>query len=162
MCPERTESRWIGCLTEAIWTTKIQIKYVDTKNQLPDMLTKGTLTRDDWNHLLRLFNVLDLSMFSCSHFRPIENHPKPCRRGLMHERKPGEELVVAKSKPTLSLVSRSVNRSPMLDSGVPYSTEKYGMQSRTSDPSGIEKLIARDVKEMNEDAASSSQVWHQK
>ena len=31
---------------------KIQIKYVDTKNQLADILTKGNLTRDEWNHLL--------------------------------------------------------------------------------------------------------------
>ena len=32
---------------------KIHIKYVDTKNQLADMLTKESLTRDEWNHLLR-------------------------------------------------------------------------------------------------------------
>ena len=36
---------------------KMQIKYVDTKNQLADMLTKGNLTRDEWNHLFRLFNI---------------------------------------------------------------------------------------------------------
>ena len=29
---------------------KIQIKYIDTKNQLADMLTKGCFTRDEWNH----------------------------------------------------------------------------------------------------------------
>ena len=32
--------------------SKIQIKYIDTKNQLADMLTKGNFTRDEWNHLL--------------------------------------------------------------------------------------------------------------
>ena len=32
---------------------KIQIKNVDTKNQLADMLTKGNFIRDEWNHLLR-------------------------------------------------------------------------------------------------------------
>ena len=31
---------------------KIQIKYIDTKNQLADMLTKGYFTRDEWNHML--------------------------------------------------------------------------------------------------------------
>ena len=31
---------------------KIQIKYIDTKNQLADILTKGNFTRDEWNHLL--------------------------------------------------------------------------------------------------------------
>ena len=36
---------------------KIQIKYIDTKNQLADMLTKGNFTRDEWNHLLCLFNI---------------------------------------------------------------------------------------------------------
>ena len=29
--------------------SKIQIKCVDTKNQLADMLTKGSFTRDEWN-----------------------------------------------------------------------------------------------------------------
>ena len=38
--------------------TKIQIKYIDTKNQLADMLTKGNFTRDEWNHLLSLFNIV--------------------------------------------------------------------------------------------------------
>ena len=33
--------------------SKIQIKYVDTKNQLADLLTKGSFTRDEWKHLLR-------------------------------------------------------------------------------------------------------------
>ena len=31
---------------------KIQIKYIDTKNQLTDILTKWNFTRDEWNHLL--------------------------------------------------------------------------------------------------------------
>ena len=37
--------------------TKIQIKYIDTKNQLADILTKGNFTRDEWNRLLCLFNI---------------------------------------------------------------------------------------------------------
>ena len=36
---------------------KIQIKYIDTKNQLAHMLTKGNFTRDEWNHLLCLFDM---------------------------------------------------------------------------------------------------------
>ena len=47
---------------------RIQIKYVDTTNQLADILTKGSFTRDEWNHLIHLLNIMDLSMFSCSHF----------------------------------------------------------------------------------------------
>ena len=32
--------------------SKIQIRYIDTKKQLADILTKGNFTRDEWNHLL--------------------------------------------------------------------------------------------------------------
>ena len=39
---------------------------VDTKNPLADMLTKRSCTRDEWNHLLRLLNIMNVSMFSCS------------------------------------------------------------------------------------------------
>ena len=42
---------------------KIQIKYIDTKNQLADMLTKGNFTRDEWNHLLCLFNISHFSSY---------------------------------------------------------------------------------------------------
>ena len=45
---------------------KIQIKYIDTKNQLPDILTKGNFTRDEWNHLLCLFNISHFSSTVCS------------------------------------------------------------------------------------------------
>ena len=44
---------------------KIQIKYIDTKNQLADMLTKGNFTRDEWNHLLCLFNISHFSSINC-------------------------------------------------------------------------------------------------
>ena len=49
---------------------KIQIKCIDTKNQLADMLTKGNFTRDEWNHLLCLFNIsLFSSINSFNHVR---------------------------------------------------------------------------------------------
>ena len=41
---------------------KIHIKYIDTKNQLADILTKGNFTCDEWNHLLCLFNILPFSV----------------------------------------------------------------------------------------------------
>ena len=44
---------------------KIQIKYIDTKNQLADILTKGNFTRDEWNLLLCLCNI--------SHFSSINS-----------------------------------------------------------------------------------------
>ena len=45
---------------------KIQIKYIDTKNQLADILTKGSFTRDEWNHMLCLFNISHFSPTVCS------------------------------------------------------------------------------------------------
>ena len=45
---------------------KIQIKYIDTKNQLADILTKGNFTRDEWNHLLSLFNISYFSSTACT------------------------------------------------------------------------------------------------
>ena len=37
--------------------SKIQIRCIDTKRQLADILTKGNFTRDEWNNLLHLFNI---------------------------------------------------------------------------------------------------------
>ena len=40
---------------------KIQIKYIDTKNKLADILTPGNFTRDKWNYLLCFFNISHFS-----------------------------------------------------------------------------------------------------
>ena len=47
---------------------EIQIKYVDFKNQLANILIKSSFTRDEWHHLLRYWNIMFFSMFFCSHF----------------------------------------------------------------------------------------------
>ena len=80
---------------------KIQIKYIDTKNQLADILTKGNLTRDEWNHLLCLFNISDFSSANC-----LEVMSKRTQNDA------GEERVTAKSKPMMNLVSRCSERTP--------------------------------------------------
>ena len=65
----RTHRVALGWLFDRIYLDpQIQIKFVVNKNQHADMLTKGSFTRDEWNHLLRLFNIMSFSMFSCSHF----------------------------------------------------------------------------------------------
>ena len=74
--------------------SKIQIKYVDTKNQLADILTKENFTRDEWNHLLTLFNI--------SHFRSTVCFEVMSKR----TQKSGEERVTAKSRPKMSLIAR--------------------------------------------------------
>ena len=80
-----------------------------------NFLTKGNFTRDKWNHCLRLFIIMNLSMFSCSHFRAIEKNPKTMSMRSMQGRK------TRRRSRRSSLVSKSVNRSPMLDSGESYS-----------------------------------------
>ena len=95
---------------------KIQIKYVDTKNQLADILAEGSFTREERNHLLRLFNIINNSMFSCSHFSQM-NDPQAMSKRLIQEAKTGEdERVVAKSKPARNLVSVTIKRSPTVPS----------------------------------------------
>ena len=79
---------------------KIQIKYIDTKNQLADIL-REIFTRDEWNHLLCLFNI--------SHFSSINNFESMSKRT---QDDAGEERVTAKSKPMMNLVSRYSVRDP--------------------------------------------------
>ena len=74
---------------------KIQIKYIDTKNQLADILTKGNFTRDEWNHLLSLFNISHFSSTICS-----EAMAKKIQQDS------GEERVTAKSRPMMNLIAR--------------------------------------------------------
>ena len=65
-CQERTELLWIGCLTGLILILKFKIRYTDTKHQLADTLTKGNFTRDEWNSLLHLFNIIHFSSTRCA------------------------------------------------------------------------------------------------
>ena len=63
----RTHRVALDCLFDLInLDPKIQIKYIDTQNQLADMLTKGNFTRDERNHLLCLFNISHFSSTVCS------------------------------------------------------------------------------------------------
>ena len=80
---------------------KIQIKYIDTKNHLADILTKWNFTRDEWNHLLCLFNIGHFSSTECSEVMSKRT-----------QKDSGEERVTAKSKPMMNLVSRCSERTP--------------------------------------------------
>ena len=43
---------WYWLFDRIILDSKIQIRYIDTKHQLADILTKGNFARDEWNSLL--------------------------------------------------------------------------------------------------------------
>ena len=99
---------------------KIQIKYIDTKNQLADILTKGNFTRDEWNHLLCSFNISHFSSTVCT-----ETMAKRSRHDS------GEERVTAKSRPMMSLIARAPSH---VSSSTSVSPEKrsYGNQDSWS------------------------------
>ena len=75
---------------------KIQIKYIDTKNQLAYTLTKGNFTRDEWNHLLTLFNISHFSFTVC--FAAMAKRA---------QQDSGEGRVTAKSRPMMNLTAKT-------------------------------------------------------
>ena len=76
--------------------SKIQIKNVDTKNQLADILTKESFSCNEWNHLLRLFNMMNVPMFSCSHFRNFLADPIGKQSAMS---KSGQEVTSSEGSP---------------------------------------------------------------
>ena len=96
--------------------SKIQIKYIDTKNQLADILTKGNFTRDEWNHLLNLFNISHFSSTACT-----AAMAKRARQGS------GEERVTAKSRPMMNLTAKMPSVVSSSTSSNPERTS-YGYQ----------------------------------
>ena len=89
-----------------------------TPKKLADMITKGIFTRDEWNHLLRLLNIMSFSMFSCSHVShflsdPIGKQSAMSKRG--QEATSSEGSPMAKRRPMVPAKTRPVNlvlRSP--------------------------------------------------
>ena len=94
------------------WDPKIQIKYTDTKNQLADILTKGSFSKNEWNHFLCFFNIMSFPTHSVSKFRKLSFSRDRERVviGAMSKRgketNSGEGSSVAKARPT-NLVMQS-------------------------------------------------------
>ena len=108
---------------------KIQIKYIDTKNQLADILTKGNFTRDEWNHLLCLFNISLFSSAECSEVMSKRTQIES-----------GEERVTAKSRPMMNLIARSSEKAPAaLSSTASESPVKTRSESQTPLSPQVEK-----------------------
>ena len=138
---------------------KIQIKYIDTKNQLADILTKGNFTRDEWNHLLCLFNISHFSSINC-----LEVMSKRTQENA------GEERVTAKSKPMMNLVSRYSARDPNVlasiaseSPGKTKSESQVPLSSWNQQQPRTGRLVmsasSSDYSEWNIDDKWSSQVW---
>ena len=159
MFPEPTELLLIGCLIESIWTPKSKSNTVDTKIQLANILTKGNFTRDEWNHLLCLFNISHFSFTNC-----LEVMSKRTQENA------SEERVTAKSKPMMNLVSRcnvkdpnvlasTASESPVKtrsESQIPLSSWNE-LQTRTVRP--VKEACSSSYSEWNADENWSSQDW---
>ena len=133
--------------------SKIQIKYIDTKNQLADILTKGNFTRDEWNYLLSLFNISHFSSTVCS-----------AAMAKRVQQESGEERVTAKSKLMMNLIARTpsvVSSSTSLSPGKRY----YGKQDPwksvvADDRSGQpDRLSPTGYSKSDYDHSWSSQEW---
>ena len=131
--------------------TKIQIKYIDTKNQLADILTKGSFTRDEWNHLLTLFNISHFSSTAC-----IAAMAKRAQQGS------GEGRVTAKSRLMMNLTARTPSFVSSSASANPGRTS-YGHheleQPVLDDRAGKPVETSRSNYSQEYGSSWSSQVW---
>ena len=96
--------------------SKIQIKYIDTKNQLADILTKGSFTRDEWNHLLCLFDISHFSSTVCSEamakrlttrFRRRASHREIATNDESHCKGSLESVILDVRKPCEEILRKS-------------------------------------------------------
>ena len=130
---------------------KIQIKYIDTKNQLADILTKGNFTRDEWNHLLTLFNISHFSSTSCI-----------AAMAKRAQQESGEGRVTAKSRPMMNLTARTPSFVSSSDSSNPGRTS-YGYQDPDKpvldDRAGQPVETSRSNYSQDYGLSWSSQVW---
>ena len=133
--------------------SKIQIKYIGTKNQLADILTKRNFTRDDWTHMLSLFNISHSSTTVCS---------SAMAKRIQQES--GEERVTAKSRPMINLTARMPTVVSSSTSSSPGKT-RYGYQDagrsvvgkdRSGKPGGFSHI---DYSKWDYDRSWSSLEW---
>ena len=125
---------------------KIQIKYVDTKHQLADILTKGIFTSDEWNNLFHLCNISQFSSFAA-----LPAAQKRWRKGCNKDK--------TESRPMLNLDLNEASSSTVLSPNAPNRLGILGAPSRKGlilqESTG--KPAATDSNQ--NDAASGSQVW---
>ena len=132
-----------------ILDSKIQIRYIEAKHPLADILTKGNFTRDEWNNLLHVFSISHFSSTCCAEnssvIKLLQND------GEEDAGTEGEERIVAKSKCTaMNLSSHVPARSSSAKS--PIASKSPGILIAMGKP---ESRMRRNSKS---DATSSSQV----
>ena len=115
---------------------KIQIRYVGTKHQIADILTKGHFIRDEWNDLLCLFNISHFNFLCCAKKSSLIN----CNTERINQR---SSVVSSSSSVNSPTASRSLGI-------LKASSRQVGLSGRHD---------ATANQNSNPDAASSSQGW---
>ena len=142
-CPEPTDLRLIGHLTQSIWTQR------STSNMLTPKTNSQTYWQREISHVINgiIFSICSISAFSAV----------PARKRM--QQGTGEERIVAKWKPTLNLVSQAVASSSTAPSS--SASNRPGILKASSQGSnhiGSAGKPAAGGSNCN-DAASTSQVW---
>ena len=120
------------------------------KNHLADMLTKGSLTRDEWDHLLRLLHIMNFFFF-CSHSLSYRKQSVMSKRAQECTAK--EVSAVAKPRP-MRLVSRnllSAKKTPSQDSSALNSPGNQEL-----DQSYVSASVRKQVRNNNQDPTAHS------
>ena len=138
-----------GCLTGLIWTQKIQIRYIDTKHQFADMLTKGNFTRDEWNDLLHLFNISHFSSTCCTKNFSLISCITMARR-IQNQKEEGR--VVSKSRPA------AMNLSSFIATSLPPHRVRLQTKSPATLVASGKPDSRMSIEPSSFDAASTSQV----
>ena len=105
---------------------KIQIRYIDTKHQMADILTTGSFTRDEWNNLLDLFcNISHFSSLCCAQNFSLTSCTRTMAKRMQEQN--GDNRIVATSKPTTMNLAVSVSTSSStVHSPIAHCIEKPG------------------------------------
>ena len=110
--------------------SKIQIRYIDTKPQLADILTKCNFTRDEWNNLLHLFNISHFSSTCCAMNSSLMSCPKTMAK-RMQEQKEEERSVATSTSTAIGLSSHVPTSSSSAQS--PIASKGLGMLIATGE-----------------------------
>ena len=159
MFPENTELLLIGFFDRINLDPKIQIKYIDTKNQLADILTNGNLTCDEWNHLLCLFHISHFSSTKCSEVMSKRTQKDSAEERVTSKSKPTMNLVSRCSEKTLDVLASIASESPgetRQESQFPLSS-RTEQHHRTGRP--VEDAYSSSYSEWNVDETWSSHEW---
>ena len=127
--------------------SKNQIRYIDTKHQLADILTKCNFTRDEWKTLLHLFNISHFSSTCCIKNSSLISCPNTMAKRMQEQK--GERRSVAKSKSSVTNWSSHVPTSSS-SAKSPIASQSPGILGATGKP------ISRMRGNSESDAVSSS------